>query len=683
MTPFPAMNRWSVALGLAFAAALFAAAIGRLGLAQTLELKTYDARMRAVATGQGAASQVAMVLIDDHSIRQLEPLVGRWPWPRMVHAVLVNFLARGPAKLVVYDVLFSESDKGTTDIGGTVWTGAESDQALVDAVQAAGNVILVAEASSEATVEANAAAHPSLEAVPALAVRWPLQGFAEKRPLLVPPFPALAQAARGIGHARVAYDLDGPWRRYIPFVEVAGRIVPSLPMAAALTAMGLAPEQVSGSRASLRLGATRVPWIEQVVPDYYGPDQTVWRPLVPFRGPTMRADNTPTFASYSFQDIFLAEQQLLAGETPHIDPAVFKDQIVVVGVTAQGLMDLFMTPFGEGRMPGAEVHANVIDGLLSGRAVAPAAPWQRIAVTLTPALAIAAVGALAAPWVTAAAAAAVAAGVVWYATRALGQGVWLPLVVPVTACLLTFLGDLAWMYFVEGREKRRVKRLFSRYVSKDVYQQLLANPADAVLGGERREMTVLFSDMRGFTTLSESGEAEDLVRQLNQYFTRMVGVVFANRGTIDKFVGDMVMALYGAPLDDPDHADHAVQTALDMVRELRQLNRVWAVEGRTALDIGIGISTGEMIAGNIGSDTIMSYTVIGDNVNLGARLESLNKDFGTRILISEATRRQLKGSYDIRPLGDVMVKGKSKAVPVFEVRADGQHEQHGQDEVSA
>ena len=194
------------------------------------------------------------------------------------------------------------------------------------------------------------------------------------------------------------------------------------------------------------------------------------------------------------------------------------------------------------------------------------------------------------------------------------------------AALLAFVADLAWSYFVEGREKRRVKRLFSRYVSRDVYQRLLASPGDIGLGGERREMTVLFSDMRGFTTLSESGEAEDLVRQLNQYFTRMVEVVFAHRGTVDKFVGDMIMALYGAPLDDPDHADHAVQTALQMVDALQDLNRRWAIEGRAVLDIGIGINTGEMIAGNIGSDTIMSYTVIGDNVNLGARLESLNKE---------------------------------------------------------
>jgi adenylate cyclase len=179
---------------------------------------------------------------------------------------------------------------------------------------------------------------------------------------------------------------------------------------------------------------------------------------------------------------------------------------------------------------------------------------------------------------------------------------------------------------------------------------------------------VLFSDIRGFTTLSEKGSPEDVVGQLNELFTRMVGVVFAHRGTVDKFVGDMIMALYGAPLDDDDHAEHAVQTALAMITTLNEMNREWAARGTPQLDIGIGINTGEMIAGNVGSDTIMSYTVIGDAVNLGARLESLNKDYGTRIIISDATRERLKGRYDIHPLGDVVVKGKSKPVAIFEVK---------------
>jgi adenylate cyclase len=236
----------------------------------------------------------------------------------------------------------------------------------------------------------------------------------------------------------------------------------------------------------------------------------------------------------------------------------------------------------------------------------------------------------------------------------------------VAIALATF-GGVAYQYFVEGREKRRVKRLFSRYVSKDVYDQLIANPEDARLGGQRRFMTVLFSDIRGFTSVSEQGEPEEIVGQLNEYFSRMVPIVFAHHGTIDKFVGDMIMALFGAPLDDPDHADHAVQTALAMSAGLAELNRGWAAAGRPVLDIGIGINTGDMVAGNLGSESIMSYTVIGDNVNLGARLESLNKDHQTRVIISEATRRALRGQYDIGALGEVVVKGKSRAVQIYSV----------------
>jgi adenylate cyclase len=241
--------------------------------------------------------------------------------------------------------------------------------------------------------------------------------------------------------------------------------------------------------------------------------------------------------------------------------------------------------------------------------------------------------------------------------------------VPALALILAYVGDLAWKYVVEGREKRKVKKLFSRYVSKDVYAQLVAHPELAALGGARRHMTVLFSDIRGFTTMSEKGTPEDVVAQLNHLFTRMVGVVFDHRGTVDKFVGDMIMALFSAPLDDADHADHAVQTSLAMIRTLHELNREWEAQGKPTLDVGIGINTGDMVAGNIGSDSIMSYTVIGDAVNLGARLESLNKEYGTRIIISEATRDQLKGRYDIHPLGDVVVKGKSKPVAIFEVKS--------------
>lgn len=174
--------------------------------------------------------------------------------------------------------------------------------------------------------------------------------------------------------------------------------------------------------------------------------------------------------------------------------------------------------------------------------------------------------------------------------------------------------------------------------------------------------------------MTERGQPEEIVGLLNEYFTRMVDIVFRHHGTLDKFVGDMVMALFGAPLDDPDHAVHAVDAALDMVAELEALNARWAGEGRpVGIDIGIGVNTGAMIAGNIGSEQIMSYTVIGDAVNLGARLESLNKQYGTRILVSDATLARLHGRYTVRPLGEVVVKGKTQPVGVYEVtgRATG------------
>ena len=184
-------------------------------------------------------------------------------------------------------------------------------------------------------------------------------------------------------------------------------------------------------------------------------------------------------------------------------------------------------------------------------------------------------------------------------------------------------------------------------------------------------MTVLFSDIRGFTAASEAGTPESIVAQLNEYFGVMVEVLFRHRGTLDKFVGDMVMGLFGAPLDDPRHADHAVAAALDMSRALDTLNARWRAAGKPAMDIGIGINSGEMIAGNIGSSAIMSYTVIGDAVNLGARLESLNKEHGTRILISEATRARLTDAVATRSIGSVTVKGRAQAVLVHEVLPGG------------
>ncbi len=629
-------------LGIGTLAAIFAGSLGLLTLVQTIELKTFDLRVAATARPAAPADDIVLVWINDDSIRRMEPLVGRWPWPRLVHATAIDYLSAAGAKVIVYDVLFAERDLRKFMVGDTEWTGEESDVALVESTTKAGNVVHAAEASSAELLDPSRALADNLEA-PALNVRISSPGCLQVRPLLRPPFPALAQASRAIGHTLFTLDADGPVRRISPVVQVGERTIPSLALATTMAA-GAEPQV----QAQVRSGQCAS--------------------LVPWRGPAENPGGYPTFSSFSFYDVFYSQQQIIEGQKPAVDPAAFKNRIVVVGGSGQGLKESFTTPFPEGAIDGPEVHANVIDGLLSGRSLGSAEPWVGVTLTIGLAFVVAAIGMGANAWATGAASLIVVLVLAWFSVLRFGSGTWIPVTVPTLAVVFAFVGDLAWKYVVEGREKRQVKKLFSRYVSKDVYDQLVADPSLAALGGARRTMTVLFSDVRGFTAMSEKGTPEEVVGQLNEYFSRMVQVVFDHRGTVDKFVGDMVMALYGAPLDDEDHAEHAVQTALAMTTALNELNAQWQSQGRPTLDIGIGINTGDMVAGNIGSDTIMSYTVIGDAVNLGARLESLNKDYGTRIIISEATRSRLKGRYDMQPLGDVVVKGKSKPVAIFEVK---------------
>ena len=625
------------------AAALLAGVFGLLGFIRNIELQTYDLRVAATARPSAPSQDVVLVAIDDDSIRRMEPLVGRWPWPRLVHASLIDYLSAAGARVIGYDILFTERDIRKFMVGDEEWTGEESDAALVESTRKAGNVVHIAEASSAELIDPSKAVVLDMSA-PALNVTPPDIGCVEPRPVLTPPFAALAQAAHAIGHSFFAYDSNGGLRRTSPVVQVGERRVPSFALATTIAA-----------------GAVPVFAVRQD-----GSDSCAM--LIPWRGPAENAGGYPSFTSYSFYDLFYAQQQILAGEKPAVDPALFKGRIVIIGATGEGLKDVFTTPFPTGAISGPEVHANLVDAALSRRAIVRA-PATLTALTVVLAVATVAIaGAYLNAWLTGAVSLVFAVLFIWQAFRIFSRGLWIDITITMLALVFAYVGDLAWKYFVEGREKRQVKKLFSRYVSKDVYDQLVANPQLAALGGARRHMTVLFSDIRGFTTLSEKGTPEDVVKQLNELFTRLVAVVFDHRGTVDKFVGDMIMALYGAPLDDEDHAEHAVQTALAMISTLEQMNEQWARDGRPQLGIGVGINTGDMIAGNVGSESIMSYTVIGDAVNLGARLESLNKDYGTRIIISQATRERLKGRYDIHPLGDVIVKGKSLPVAIFEVK---------------
>jgi adenylate cyclase len=663
-------SRLLLAGAFGLAAGIAGLLLGQLPFFRIVESKLYDLDVRWTVAPEQAHPAIAIVEIDEISLRRLEPVVGRWPWPRLVHAAVIDYLARGPAKAVAYDVSLPDRDRRSGfDAGGSTWTGAESDDALVQATRAAGNVIHLADAVFEGGTGA-ADVDRALASAPQGAYR--LDRSFDLRPALSGPFPGLADASRALGHNMMLVDEDGPVRQIIPFVRRGDVYLPSLGIAGAQMAMGLPSDAIRLEGDDLVLGSTRLPVPVVEIPRFggqAGPPQWGRRARIRYRGPAVLPDGrTPTYPTYSFYDLFYSEQQLLEGQAPLVDPATFRDRLVFIGATAVGLRDVFAVPLGEtGAMSGPQIHANVADMVLSGRVVRRAPAWLCVLLALVVSVG-ARVAVLSARATLGLAGAVLLLGGVHAAGGlAFDRGLWLPLVPATLGWGLAAAGGFAYQYVVEGREKRQVRALFSRYLSKDVYDQVLANPALAELGGQRREMSVLFSDVRGFTTLSERGDPEALVAQLNEYFSRMVDVVFEHRGTLDKFVGDMVMALYGAPLDDEAHAEHAVATAVAMVEALGKLNARWAAEGRPTLGIGIGVNSGEMIAGNIGSRQVRSYTVIGDAVNLAARLESLNKDYGTQIIISDATRRQLRAPRPLRPLGSVVVKGKSIPVEIFEV----------------
>jgi adenylate cyclase len=648
---------------LGLGAALVVLLLGWTGVLETVELKLYDWRTRLIADPANVNPDIVLVEINDASIRDLSPVAGRWPWPRVIQSNLIDFLSQ--ARVVAYDLTLPERTEGTFEYADRSWTGEESDRELVKSVTAAGNVIMLADAVFAGADQGQV---QSVQPAKWRSAPYRLGTAIEERPIILPPFQALTDAAAGLGHNFLPLDPDGPARRMPPFIRSGDRYLPSLGIAAALMGGGFRPDEVVLEGDALRVRDRRIPMVRVRVdsPTAGNRPHDQLTMLIDYRAPVL-VDQKRPFRTYEARHLLISQDQISAGQTPLVDPSVFKDKIVFVGLTTSGLVDVFQTPLGSQLMPGIQLHAAMADSLLSNHFLTPAPEVSRVAAILVAAVIVGLMSTML-PFVVGSIGAAIW-GAAWTAVCVLAfrRGLWLNMLQPLSAMAIALFAGTAYRYFVEDYQKRVVKRLFGRYVSKDVYEQLLAQPDRAELGGKRREMSVLFSDIRGFTTVTEQGNPEELVAQLNEYFSRMVEVVFRHKGTVDKFVGDMVMALYGAPLDDVDHAEHAVAAAIDMVRELGELNRGWAARGMAQLDIGVGINSGDMIAGNIGSSSIMSYTVIGDNVNLGSRLESLNKDYKTRIIISDATRTRLKGDYDIRPLGDVVVKGKTRPVAIFQI----------------
>jgi adenylate cyclase len=352
----------------------------------------------------------------------------------------------------------------------------------------------------------------------------------------------------------------------------------------------------------------------------------------------------------------------------------FKDKIVFIGASAEELQDTKFAPFfnykgKQRKLPGVELHANALSTLMRGDFIkTQSAWWMLVFIFVLSALAM-----IFTKWLKPfrgmfAVIGVILAFIIWSVYAFINHLLWVEVTAPMTAIVLSYVTNVVHQTLTEQRERIRTRKTWEHFMAQNVIESMLSTGQLPKFGGERRELSVLFSDIRGFTSFTEKHSSHEVVRKLNEYLTAMVDIIFKNAGTLDKFVGDEVMAIYGAPHYFKNHAEMACLTALEMVGGLRVLQKKWSAMNQAYFQIGIGVNTGKVIVGNLGSSQLFDYTVIGDDVNLAARLEGANKQYGTTIIISEFTYRAVKKIAIVRELDLVRVKGKNKPVRIYELR---------------
>lgn len=628
-------------------------------------------------------NETAIAAIDEKSISEL----GRWPWPRSTIARLVDLLKKGGAKAIGFDIVFSEPDdradlktidaltaemkkSGVTDSNvlnllQRQRASAGEDGILAASIQKAGNITLgyffhFSQQENEKELahitqyrmEDHAAriVNSRYSAVNSLSGTsndgYLPRAFAPETNISI-----LAAAAQNSGFFNTLPDSDGS-NRWAPLVVALGEnYYSSLAVSMVCSYLDfpvLSLNLESYGANSIGIGEKTIPTNEsgQLLINYLGPPRT--------------------FPHYSVADI-------LSGTIP---PDTFRDKIVLVGATAVGIYDLRVTPFSS-TFPGVEIHATVIDNILHENFLTHSSFIRMIdvgAIILFGLIMGLLVSRLRPISGMASALLIIAVFIAMNFLAFFRFNVWLNLVYPLTTMMMIYLGITIYHYFKEEQEKKKIRSAFQYYLTSSVINEMLKNPGKLKLGGDRRNLTVLFSDIRGFTTISEKMTPEELIMLLNEYLTAMTNQVFYYDGLLDKYMGDAIMAVFGAPLDQPDHARRACLTALAMMRELRRLQNKWEAEGRPVFDIGIGINSGEMVVGNMGSAMRFDYTVMGDMVNLGSRLEGANKEYGTNIIISEFTYNHVKDTICCREIDSVRVKGKTRPVRIFELLGEKKDE---------
>ena len=643
-----------------------AARFYQVGFINRLDAIIYDTKVR-LTMPQSVDSRVVIVDIDEKSLGEF----GRWPWGRdRVSQLIKKLFDQHGIALLGFDVVFAEPDdssglkvleglaRGELKESPTFQTAPRELRPQLDHDR------LFAETLKGRPVVLGYYFSTRSDGVSSGAVPAPVlpEGSFTGRSI---PFtvwqhyggnlPEFQQAAGSGGHFNPIVDFDGISRRVPLLAEYKGQYYEALSLAMVRVLLGR-PKVVPWFPDDRWFSSKGYQGMEAIdLPTAQGtmriPVDDEVSALIPYRG------YQGSYRYYSAADI-LADR---------IKPGELKGRIVLVGTTAPGLLDLRATPVGEA-YPGVEIHANLITGMLDG-AVKLKPPYVLGAEVVLLLLA-GAVMVLLLPLLSPLRATLAALLVLLLVVTAnLVFWHYGNLVIPLGSSLLMVLAlfalNMSYGYFVESRAKRQFTELFGQYVPPELVEEMSRNPESYSMAGRKAELTVLFSDVRGFTTISEGLSPENLVRLMNIYLTAMTELLRKNRGTVDKYIGDAVMAFWGAPVADAEHARHAVITAMEMQAALPAVNRSLAQHGWPELHIGVGVNTGEMTVGDMGSSVRQAYTVMGDAVNLGSRLEGITKQYGVDILVGESTRKAIKDIV-FREVDRVQVKGKEEPVAIYE-----------------
>ncbi|UCZ55468.1 CHASE2 domain-containing protein [Desulfurispirillum indicum] len=621
-----------------------------------MDHKVYDTILKANHATE-LSDAVIIVDLDEKSLASY----GQWPWPRYRVALLLEQLRRGGALAVGLDILFAEEDRTSPrilqqqlqrELGVSIHfeglpPALEDNDAVLASILEQGPYTLgyFFDFSGETVMEEHTPCKPH----PFQVVTLRESGAAEPAEILLnAPYvlcniDIISNAATSSGFYNVAPDADGIIRRTPLVIYHDGEIYPSLGLSTLAQALGTRQvllKLTAGGVESLVFEGTEIPL------DHRG------QMLLHYRGPGK------TFTYYSAADV-------LDGSVPQ---GAFDGRMVLIGTSAAGLKDLRSTPF-DTVYPGVEAHATVADTILQGDFLAR--PDWVPGLELLLVLALGVVSTVAITWTRSywlLIPLLLCLAAAWFGSTYLftHQGIYVSPMMPMLTLAANFSLLTLLKFWSEEKSREQIHGAFQHYLSPAFISELLKDPDRLQLGGEQRELTVLFSDIRSFTTISEGMSPAELVTFINEYLTAMTDIVMQRGGTLDKYLGDAIMAFFGAPLPQDDHALRGCRVALEMIHRLDSLRDQWVSQGYPPMHIGVGVNTGQMVVGNMGSQSRFDYTVMGDNVNLGSRLEGLTKSYGVSILISQSTFELVKDTLLCREIDLVQVKGKHLPVAIFE-----------------